>query len=127
MWRWLKASGLLDAYRENSTFYMWCRRVLSVPHLPKDQIQPAYKELCAETVIFDSDREAKTFVEFKAYLRTTWFSKPGTLSAWGRSSCTNNGAESWHSRVKALNHTAKPNPWKFAKTLNSLLETGDNM
>lgn len=119
----VRKEGLIKLYEvEKSEFHKWVRAMRSLPLLPKQHILSVF-EILEQKVFPDmTSINKKKTKKFKKYVRKNWMPATvlETLSVFGEEFKTNNGAESWHAKLKE-EFPKKPKLWHFTKKLGDLL------
>ena len=66
--------------------------------------------------------------KIRNYCQKRWIRQisPEELSIYKINIATNNGAESYHSRLKSITLTCHPRIWNFMETLNDIIQDTDN-
>ena len=99
---------------------------MAIPHLPCDLIHSTYSVLQPPALQQQID---KTKLDgFLRYSKRYWLTQVTTseLSVFELENVTNNGADSYHARLKCLFKTSHPRFWNFMHTLNDLITDYDN-
>ena len=75
-----------------------------------------------------SDNQVVDFGKLKRYIQRRWIYQVSSeeLSIWHHGISTNNGAESYHGRLKSLIKCKQPRIWNFLETLNEIIIDMDN-
>ena len=104
---------------------MFVRQIMALPFLPCDLIHPTYSCLQLPELQQNEKRKLEGFLN---YFRKYWLTliTPGELSIFELENYTNNGAESYHAKLKSLFKSSHPRVWKFRNNLNGLIEDYDN-
>ena len=116
--RKLAELGLLRDYNKKGSVYRYCKKILSLPFLPHEQIPGAFyelKSLCSK----DGLKEFLMYVE-KQWIRNSFFD-PSRWSIYMEKIRTNNDLEGWHHR---LNYKAKRGQLQFYLLIELLHREG---
>ena len=72
--------------------------------------------------------DTQNLKKLKQYFRRRWLNQVTVeeLSIFDLTITTNNGAESYHSKLKSIIHTSHPRIWTFLSTLNQIIQDTDN-
>ena len=90
---------------------------MAIPFLPSDLIHSTYSVLELPSLQQEDKLKLDNFLK---YFKRYWLNQvtPSELSVFELENGTNNGAESYHARLKSLFKTAHPRIWKFMAILN---------
>ena len=126
IWSKVQKFGLVKTFKENNEFASYIRKLMSVPFLPASLIQPTYSFLQLPTNLIAS--ETVKLERISKYFKKRWLTqiRPEELSIFDSDFSTNNGAESYHSRLKARIKTNYPRIWNFMHILNAIIMDTDN-
>ena len=126
IWSEVQKFGLVKTFKENNEFASYIRKLMSVPFLPASLIQPTYSFLQLPTNLIAS--ETVKLERISKYFKKRWLTqiRPEELSIFDSDFSTNNGAESYHSRLKARIKTNHPRIWNFMHILNAIIMDTDN-
>ena len=126
IWSKVQKFGLVKTFKENNEFASYIRKLMSVPFLPASLIQPTYSFLQLPTNLIAS--ETAKLERISKYFKKRWLTqiRPEELSIFDSDFSTNNGAESYHSRLKARIKTNHPRIWNFMHILNAIIMDTDN-
>ncbi|CAD5126447.1 DgyrCDS14576 [Dimorphilus gyrociliatus] len=94
IYRKIQELGLCKMYKEKKAEYRIMKKLMALPFLPSDLIEPTFK-----TIKEISPIEMKSLLE---YIETQWingFYKPEVWSVYGEAIRTNNDLEGWHHRL----------------------------
>ena len=119
--------NLVNAYNNNTAFKNFLRNIMALPFLPPDTIQPIFIEITIPDLNL-SDNQVVDFGKLKRYLQRRWIYQVSSeeLSIWHHGISTNNGAESYHGRLKSSIKCKQPRIWNFLETLNEIIIDMDN-
>lgn len=95
---------------------------MTLSYVPANRMHEAVDSLFQEN--FDVNDHSQTKITaFKTYITEYWIRKvtPQRISVFNFSRGTNNDAESYHSRLKAIVRQHKPNIYTFLTHLNNLI------
>ena len=124
----LQKLGFAKHYITNPQFRKWAKRVMSVALLPATLIRAKFEDLLSQTIMFASASDRKNFSRFKGYVRKQWLNIPvDVLSVHSLEHATNNGSESFHSKLKAIIKSHQPSIWMFVYHINNILTDYDTM
>ena len=98
---------------------------MALPFLPASLINPTFTLL--QTPNLENLVNTK-LQKLKQYFRRRWLHqiRPEELSIFDLTITTNNGAESYHSKLKSIIRTSHPRIWTFLSTLNQIIQDTDN-
>jgi hypothetical protein len=124
----IKKHGLITPFQTNHSFNRWARAVMSLPLLPSENIIPCYNILDQQSVLNLDALDTAKLQNFKSYVRTQWLVNfnPTDIAVHDFEAATNNGAESWHSKLKSRMKVSHPNIWKFVRVLNNMIADSQN-
>lgn len=96
VFRHVQSLGLATEYLQEGGTYAFIRKLLCLPFLPAEHIQPTFRALC--------DLNSATHLEpLLEYMDRTWFQSATwsveNLCVYGQSVRTNNDCEGWHRRL----------------------------
>ena len=95
VWRKIQLLGLQPLYLSNNSTHDFCRRLMALPLLPCEHIEPAFRILEGR-VSNDIEHQLTT------YIANTWMTgqwKPKDWSVFNQTVRTNNDVEGWHLRI----------------------------
>lgn len=96
VWRKVQNIGLRSKYLQDAQTFKYIRRLMALPLLPAEHIQPVFSKL-------EKKAETDALKELVGYLSTTWIEStiwpPSHWSVFGQSVRTNNDVEGWHQRL----------------------------
>ena len=119
----VKELGLCKLYKVNNEFKKWIHQLMSLPFLTEEDIRPIYIAIKLSTEL--NDLELKIVGSFKKYFLKTWIDGSESLSIFYYEFNTNNGAESYHKKLKSSIKTNHPNIWKFLSSLENIMTDND--
>jgi hypothetical protein len=119
--------GLTTAFKDNHGFNRWAKAVMSLPLLPSENMFPTWNVLEQQFIDLEVVDQLK-LTQFKEYFRNQWINgfHPTELAVQDYESATNNGAESFHSKLKFLIKVSHPNIWRFMQVLNNVIKDSRN-
>ena len=85
---------------QNANFGKWAYQIMAQNHLPSDQIEPTFRELCSqEFPLGDTNKKLKE--KFQKYWEKFWLNTIGVehLFVYKAPLRTNNNCENYHSRL----------------------------
>ena len=100
VWRKAQQLGLQMAYNNDAPTHNYIKKLLALPMLPQEHIQPVFDYLC-EAAVTEPLHELVDYIN-RNWIRSNIF-PPSTWSAFFQSVRTNNDTEGWHA---ALNRRA---------------------
>ena len=107
VWRKAQELGLQVTYNTDNNTHKFIQKLLSLPYLPAEHIQPIFTKLQRKAV-------TQPLQELTTYIQSTWLSNtlwPSTVwSVFGHFTRTNNDVEGWHHH---LNKKAKKGQLPF--------------
>ena len=116
VWRKVQALGLQVIYSNDNATHKYIRKLLSMPYLPAQHIQPIFTKLQEKAA-------TPPLQDLTHYIQTTWLSNPfWSTRAWSTFGChtrTNNDVEGWHYH---MNLKAKKGQLSFYVQLQLLHE-----
>ena len=92
--------GLKPILTQNANFGKWAYQIMALNHLPSDQIEPTFRELCSqEFPLGDTNKSLKS--KFQKYWEKFWLNTIGVerLSVYKAPLRTNSHCENYHSRL----------------------------
>lgn len=122
LYRKIQKLGLTELYNDNKQFNKWVKKIMTLSYVPANRMHEAVDSLFQEN--FDVNDHSQTKITaFKTYITEYWIRKvtPQRISVFEFSRGTNNDAESYHSRLKAIVRQHKPNIYTFLTHLNNLI------
>ena len=129
IFRNVQTNGLTTKYESIVQFKKWIKKIMSLVLLPAEHIVPTFETLLLQTFDFNVTDTA-LLVRFKKYLKSYWLKyakkDPKMLSVFGRDSATNNGAESFHSKLKRRMPKGNTPAWTFVQKLGDVLDDSYN-
>ena len=125
IWAKTQKLGLTQSFKDNIQVAKYIRQLMAIPFLPEALIIPTYTLI--ETPTLPVDHLLK-LEKLKKYFRKQWLNKisPEELSVYEINISTNNGAESYHSKLKSRIRCNHPRIWTFMTHLNELIKDTDN-
>jgi hypothetical protein len=124
LYKYVQSVGLSRCFMREVAFKSWIKKIMSVPLLPANEIEPAFVRLLQQHFTFEDEAENLNIAKFKRYVTRFWQRQTSAevLSVYGMTNATNNGAESFHSWLKTEIKVHHPNCWNFVYHLNDILE-----
>ena len=108
--------GLQRAYSEDRGTHKFIRKLMALPFLPSEHIQPLFDKMVERAT-------SQQLTELVTYVESTWITSemwpPATWSIFMRSTRTNNDIEGWHFR---LNQRAQKGNLPFYMLLTLLTQ-----
>ena len=125
IWKHIQKFGLAQSYRNTPELAIFVRQIMAIPFLPADLIHSTYS--CLQIPILQQI-EKSILEDFIKYFKKYWLTKiqANELSIFDLENGTNNGAESYHARLKCLFKSSHPRIWNFMKNLNNIIADYDN-
>lgn len=125
IWAKTQKLGLTDAFKNNPEIARFIRQLMAIPFLPASLIYPTYSLIPTPTL---ENTEAVKLTKLKKYVKKHWLiqTPPEELSIYELNIATNNGAESYHSKLKARIRTSHPRIWTFMSYINEIILDVDN-
>ena len=125
IWKHIRKFGLTSSYQNVPELSVFVRQIMAIPFLPYDLIYSTYS--CLQPPKLPEFEKCK-LDDFIKYFKGYWLTQitPRELSIFELENCTNNGAESYHARLKCLFKSSHPRIWNFMNTLNNLIADYDN-
>ncbi len=122
VWKKCQKLGLTDTYKSNARFKMLVKKLMSIPYLPAHLIEGTATALFTADVNVDIHTMTK-IRKLKAYFFRFWVRTitPQRLSVHQFPHSTNNFAESFHSRIKAIMRSHRPAIWAFCAYLTNII------
>ena len=127
IWKMVQKCNLVEVFNNNPSFKNFLRLVMALPFLPSDTIQPIFIEISTQDLNLQNN-QIVGFEKLKWYIQRRWINQVSSeeLSIWHHEITTNNGAESYHGRLKSLIKCNQPRIWNFLETLNEVILDMDN-
>ena len=125
IWRKIEKCGLASSYLNNPELAVFVKKIMAIPLLPCDLIHSTYSVL--EIPVLQQSDKLKLDA-FLRYFKRYWLRQvtPIELSVFDLENGTNNGAESYHAKLKCLFKTSHPRIWNFIITLNDVIADYNN-
>ena len=92
VWRKIQLLGLQQQYMSDVSTHDFCRKLMTLPFLPAEHIEPAFRNLVEHV-------SSGTEPELAAYIDNTWIS--GNWHPNDQAVRTNNDVEGWHLRINS--------------------------
>ncbi|XP_052251128.1 uncharacterized protein LOC127874188 isoform X3 [Dreissena polymorpha] len=124
IYRKITTEGLSTAYQQHGDKFEFFRKIMSLPYLPVEQIEPAFNRLMevAEGV-------GGPVLRVCEYISRTWIHgsvwRPLNWCVFREEVRTNNDLEGWHRRINARACSANLGLYKLANLLREESETVD--
>ena len=115
VWRQLSQLGLAAAYRQQDAVHRFCRRIMSLPFLPPDDISATFTGLQSRATS-DVLKQLLQYVDKQWINHPVW--PPTTWSVYRRAIRTNNDCESWHARLNRKAETSNLAMYKLIELLH---------
>ena len=105
----IKTHKLRRLYNAHQEFRKVLKAILALPLLPSEEIEPTFNQLILLPLVV-STSQASRISELKRYLSKSWLKNTPSceLSVYTSPVNTNNGAESYHKKIKAYIKTPHP-------------------
>ena len=125
IWAKTQRLGLAEGYRNKREIEKYIKLLMAVPFLTAPLIIPTFNLI--QVPKFENS-EGNKLEKLKKYFRTRWISRISSeeLSINDLNIATNNGAESYHSKLKSNIRTNHPRIWSFMGVLNNIIQDVDN-
>ena len=125
IWKQTSKLGLVNSFHSNQELSTFVRYLMAIPFLPSTLIQPTYSLLNSPTTLTDTDMI--NLVKLRRYFTKRWLCQVSTeeLSVFDTKSTTNNGAKSYHAKLKTRAQTGHPRIWNFLTVLNEIIVDTD--
>ena len=81
--------GLQQPYCNDQGTYVYLRKLMALPFLPEQEIQPMFKQLRQQAT-------TAPLQQFVAYVSDTWMWPPSSWSVYMMATWSNNDVEGWH-------------------------------
>ncbi len=123
IWRKIQKAGLTTFYKENADFKAFAKKKMSLPYLNAQAIRPT-ADLLLQTQFKANDATKLKINQLKMYVTRFWLGKigPEKMSVFNFENATNNWAESFHSRLRAIIKVHQPNFWSFLLNINNCIK-----
>ena len=125
---WAKSQklGLIQGFGDNPDIAAYIKLLMAIPFLPSPLISPTFNFLLIPTSI--QNVEMLKLEKLRNYCQKRWIRQisPEELSIYEINIATNNGAESYHSKLKSIIRTCHPRIWTFMEALNDIIQDTDN-
>ena len=125
IWAKTQKLGLSQSFKNNVHVAKFIRQLMAIPFLPAPLIAPTFTLIEFPVLpIEDMPRLEK----LKKYFKKRWINQisPEELSIHDINVSTNNGAESYHSKLKSKMRCNHPRIWTFITKLNEIIKDTDN-
>ena len=93
---------------------------MALPFLLEEEIRPTFLEINLELNGL-TDEELQLVNSFKKYFTKTWINGSENLSVFYNEVTTNNGAESYHNKLRSYLKLIHPNIWKFMSSMDKVM------
>ena len=125
IWHQTQKLGLVNSFHSNQELSIFVKHLMAIPFLPSTLIRPTYSLLDSPTTLTDTDMI--NLDKLKRYFAKRWLCQVSTeeLSVFDTKSTTNNGAESYHAKLKTRVQTGHPRIWNFLAVLNEIIVDAD--
>ena len=124
---WMKSQklGLSESFRSNPEVTKYIKQLMAIPFLPPSLISPTFSFLQMPSLESPQMLQLK---KLNTYFKKRWLNQvsPEELSIFDITISTNNSAESYHAKLKAIIKTSHPRIWTFINTLNEIIQDVDN-
>ena len=126
IWAKVQKLGLTHSFKSNPEISKFTRLLMALPFLPASLISPTFNLIATPSL---DGSEALMVGKLKKYIKKYWLThiSPEEFSIFELSISTDNGAESYHSKLKARIRTSHPLIWSFLSQLNDLIIDTDNL
>ena len=126
IWYKTQKLGLTESFKDNIEVARYIRQLMSIPFLPASLIHPTYSLLQFPATIIPT--EAMKLEKLNKYFKKRWIThvNPEELSIFDSDFTTNNGAESYHARLKDRIRANHPRVWNFMTHINEIIMDTDN-
>ena len=123
IWAKTQKLGLTQSFKDNIQVAKYIRQLMAIAFLPADLIIPTYSLI--ETPTLPVDHLLK-LEKLKKYFRKRWLNQipHEELSVYEINITTNNGAESYHSKLKSRIRCNHPRIWTFMTHLFEIIRHG---
>ena len=115
IWRKIQEIGLSVPYKTDDATRKFCRKLMALPFLPAQHIQPVFTRIRDAVTAQDVDQR---FTDLTEYVHLTWINSnvwpPENWTVFGLAIRTNNDLEGYH---RGLNHRANGNGLGLYKLL----------
>ena len=118
----IKTHKLGRLYKTHDEFRQFIKAILALPLLPPEEIEPTFNQLILLSLHVSTAQTSRIDL-LKRYLKRTWIKNTSSieLSVYHAETTTNNGAESYHKKVKTYIKTPHPRIWSFIATLKNII------
>ena len=125
VWRKTQKLGLTRSFKDNVQVSQFIRQPMVIPFLPAALIIPTYNLI--ETPVLPVDLMLK-LEKLKKYFKKQWLNQisPEESSVYEINMTTDNGAESYHSKLKSRMRCSHPRIWTFMTNLNEIIKDTNN-
>ena len=125
IWAKTPKLGLSHGLKNNPEITRFIRQLMAIPFLPAPLIYPTYTMISTPTL---ENEETEKLTKLKNYVRKHWLVKKTSeqLSVYNLNIATNNGAKSYHSKLKARIKTRHPRIWTLMSYINEIIIDVDN-
>ena len=125
IWHQTQKLGLVQSFNTNEDLSTFVRNLMAIPFLPSTLIRPTYNLLNPPMTLGSAEKD--NLDKLKRYFNKRWLCqvRPEELFIFEAKSTTNNGAESYHAKLKATVQTGHPRIWNFLTILNQIIMDTD--
>ena len=126
IWSKTHKLGLVQSFTQNHEIATYIRNLMTIPFLPASLILSTFTFLESPTTLPVAE-EIKV-EKLKKYFKKRWlgYISPEELSIFEAHCSTNNGTESYHSKLKGRVKCGHPRIWNFMTILNENIMDTDN-
>ena len=110
IWSKVRKLGLSHGFKSNTEISKFARLLMAIPFLPASLITPTFDLIPTPSL---EANEASMVEKLKKYVKRYWLNHitPEDLSIFYVNISTNNGAESYHSKLKVRIRSSHPRIW----------------
>ena len=109
-------------YKTHDEFCKFIKAILAQPLLPPEEIEPTFNQPILLPLHVSTAQTSRIDL-LKRYLKRTWIKNTSSIKlyVYHAETTTNNGAESYHKKLKTNFKTPHPRIWSFIATLNKII------
>ena len=125
IWAKTQKLGLSQSFKNDAHISKFIRQLMAIPFLPAALIAPTFTLIEIPAV---PTEDVPRLEKLMKYFKKRWLHQisPEELSIHDITISTNNGAESYHSKLKSRIRCNHPRIWTFITKLNEIIQDTDN-
>ena len=128
IWAMVQKLGLVQDFKKSPEISKYTRLLMAIPFLPASLISPTFILITTPNAPTLDSSVGLKLEKLKKYIKKHWLThiSPEELSIFEVSISSNNGAESYHAKLKARIRSSCPRIWTFTSHLNDIIIDTDN-